>query len=67
MKLNSILNEEHQGNVTFEFIIIMALFAVIIFGVAQSPLMDVIHNKIRLITDYITNNNNDANDIWVNM
>lgn len=64
MKIKLLLQDEHEGNVAFEFVIIMAIFAVLIFAVASSPLMGVIHTKVREITDYITNNNNAANDIW---
>ena len=58
------LFEEHQGSVTFEFVIIMTIFAGLIFGVSSSPLMDAIKAKIGEVTAYITNSNNSSNNLW---
>lgn len=62
-KFRKLLVEEHRGDAAFEFIIVMVLFAGIIFGVMSTPLLDVIKSKINIITDYITNNNNPANHV----
>ena len=65
ISIKSELRESHAGAVTFEFIIVMVIFAVVIFAVLNSPLMDEIY-AVKKITDYVTNNNNPANELWVN-
>mgnify|MGYP000860851367 FL=1 len=64
-KIKGKLNEQHEGAIAFEFLIILVIFAVTIFAVASSPLMDAIKDQVREITDYITNNNNQINELWV--
>jgi Flp pilus assembly protein TadG len=66
ISIKSELRESHAGAVTFEFIIVMVIFAVVIFAVLNSSLMDEIYAVVKKITDYVTNNNNPANELWVN-
>lgn len=66
LNIKSELNNEHKGNVTFEFIIILSIFALLSYTIINSSLMDQIYLVIKKITDYITNNNNSVNELWVN-
>ena len=60
-KITECLVEEHKGEIAFEYIIVLVLFAMVIFAVASSPLMDRIMEVVDRITNYITNNNNPSN------
>ena len=52
-----LLKEEHCGVVSIEFLIGIIAFALAVFAVSQSPLIDRLEDKITEITNYITNNN----------
>lgn len=40
MKMREILHEQHQGTVSFEFIIVLCLFAVLMFTIVSVPMID---------------------------
>ena len=53
--LFSVFNEEHDGAVAFEYIIILVIMAVTIF-IAWNLLSDAVEDKAREISEFIRNN-----------
>lgn len=54
-KFKNLLNEEHQGAVAFEYIIILVIMVVVIFF-AWNTLGDVVKEKASEIAEFISNN-----------
>lgn len=58
-KFNQLMNEEHEGAVAFEYIIILVIMAVCIF-LAWKVLGDAVKTKAQQIADFISNNGQGA-------
>lgn len=58
-KIQNLMNQEHQGAVAFEYIIILVIMAVAIFG-AWKMLGDQVVAKAQQISNFIKNNGQTA-------
>lgn len=67
--MRGMLHQEHAGAAGFEYLIVVFMFALTIWGVVQfTPLMDTIHDQVQTIVNYVTNNNVEdypENELWM--